>query len=251
MEDWGIGPGAVRRLLDVAVAASALVVLAVPMLVVAVVVRLTSSGPALYRQRRIGQGGRTFSIYKFRTMVADASGSTLTVPGDSRVTPVGRFLRATCIDELPQLINVLVGQMTLVGPRPQTPALADRYPAELTAVFRYRPGLTGPGVLLLNDEDVLWGEPSDIDAYYLREVAPARVAVDLHYLEDPTLWRTLVLLFNTARRVPPRVFLRRAPLVPVATSTANGDELRSPTATFPAVGPEDFANLPLAATGRE
>jgi lipopolysaccharide/colanic/teichoic acid biosynthesis glycosyltransferase len=148
------------------------------------------------------------------------------------------------------LINVLFGQMTLVGPRPQTPALADRYPAELTTVFRYRPGLTGPGVLLLNDEDVLWGEPSDIDAYYLREVAPARVAVDLHYLEDPSLRRTLVLLFNTARRVPPRVFQRRTPLVPAADHV-NGAAVLPVAPTFVGAVSEEIANLPLAATGRE
>ena len=240
MDSRSIGPGVIRRALDLAVAVTALLVLAVPMLIVALAVRLTSRGPALYRQSRIGQGGELFSIYKFRTMVADAAGSTLTVPGDCRVTPLGRILRATCIDELPQLINVLLGQMTLVGPRPQTPALADRYPAALGAVFRYRPGLTGPGVLLLNDEDVLWGERDDVDAYYLREVAPARVAVDLDYLDDPALRRTIAILFETALRVPARVFLRRPPLVPA----------------LPAIGPawesdEFAADLPLAATGGE
>jgi lipopolysaccharide/colanic/teichoic acid biosynthesis glycosyltransferase len=216
MESRGIGPGVIRRVLDLVVACTALLILAVPMLIVALAVRLSSRGPALYRQSRIGQGGRLFSIYKFRTMVAGAAGSTLTVPGDRRVTPLGRVLRATCVDELPQLINVLLGQMTLVGPRPQTPALADRYPAALGAVFRYRPGLTGPGLLLLNDEDVLWGERDDVDEYYLREVAPARVAVDLDYLDDPALGRTIGILFETALRVPARVFLRRPPFVPLS-----------------------------------
>jgi lipopolysaccharide/colanic/teichoic acid biosynthesis glycosyltransferase len=238
METRGIGPGAIRRVLDLVVASAALLVLAVPMLIVALAVRLSSRGPALYRQSRIGQGGRLFSIYKFRTMVADASGSTLTVPGDRRVTPLGRFLRATCVDELPQLINVLFGQMTLVGPRPQTPALADRYPAALGAVFRYRPGLTGPGVLLLNDEDVLWGERDDVDAYYLREVAPARVAVDLDYLDDPALRRTIGILFETALRVPARVFLRRPPLVPLSREVETAWEAMASTESLAATGGE-------------
>jgi len=238
MESRGIGPGVIRRVLDLVVACTALLILAVPMLLVALAVRLTSRGPALYRQSRIGQGARLFSIYKFRTMVADAAGSTLTVPGDRRVTPLGRVLRATCIDELPQLINVLLGQMTLVGPRPQTPALADRYPADLGAVFRYRPGLTGPGVLLLNDEDVLWGERDDVDEYYLREVAPARVAVDLDYLDDPALGRTIGILFETARRVPARVFLRRPPLVPLSREVEAAWEAMTSTESLAATGGE-------------
>ena len=238
MESRGIGPGVIRRVLDLVVACTALLILAVPMLLVALAVRLTSRGPALYRQSRIGQGARLFSIYKFRTMVADAAGSTLTVPGDRRVTALGRVLRATCIDELPQLINVLLGQMTLVGPRPQTPALADRYPADLGAVFRYRPGLTGPGVLLLNDEDVLWGERDDVDEYYLREVAPARVAVDLDYLDDPALGRTIGILFETARRVPARVFLRRPPLVPLSREVEAPWEAMTSTESLAATGGE-------------
>lgn len=251
MESRSIGPGVLRRLLDLVVASAALLILAVPMLLVALAVRMTSRGPALYRQSRIGQGGALFSIFKFRTMVADASGSTLTVPGDRRVTPLGRFLRATCVDELPQLINVLFGHMTLVGPRPQTPALADRYPADLGAVFRYRPGLTGPGVLLLNDEDVLWGERDDVDEYYLREVAPARVAVDLHYLEDPALGRTIGILFETALRVPARVFLRRPPLVPHSRELdTEWEAMESPGSHHRVNLPDEFAaDLPLAAAG--
>jgi lipopolysaccharide/colanic/teichoic acid biosynthesis glycosyltransferase len=251
VETRSIGPGALRRLLDLAVASVALLVLAVPMLLVALAVRLTSRGPALYRQSRIGQGGELFSIFKFRTMVANAVGSTLTVPGDARVTPLGRFLRATCVDELPQLINVLFGQMTLVGPRPQTPALADRYPATLGAVFRYRPGLTGPGVLLLNDEDVLWGERDDVDAYYLREVAPARVAVDLDYLENPGLGRTIAILFETGLRVPARVFLRRPPLVaPSRDIEGQWEAMDSAQVSHRVNVADDFAaDLPFAAAG--
>jgi lipopolysaccharide/colanic/teichoic acid biosynthesis glycosyltransferase len=251
VEKRSIGPGAIRRLLDLVVASVALLMLAVPMLIVALAIRLTSRGPALYRQSRIGQGGELFSIYKFRTMVAGAAGSTLTVPGDRRVTPLGRFLRATCVDELPQLINVLFGQMTLVGPRPQAPALADRYPATLGAVFRYRPGLTGPGVLLLNDEDVLWGERDDVDEYYLREVAPARVAVDLDYLEDPALGRTIAILFETAVRVPARVLLRRPPLVPPSREVeAEWEAMDTSAAPHRVLVADDFtADLPLAAAG--
>jgi lipopolysaccharide/colanic/teichoic acid biosynthesis glycosyltransferase len=170
------------------------------LLVAAVAIRIESKGSPIYRQRRIGQGGKLFTIYKLRTMFAGAGGSTLTVPGDRRVTRVGKLLRATNIDELPQFWNVLVGDMTLVGPRPQTPALAVHYSEALASIFRYRPGITGPGVLEMNDDDVLSSDLEDPDGYYLREVVPGRVALDLEYLQDPTLGRTLGLVLKTVQR---------------------------------------------------
>ena len=194
-----------RRSLDITVSFLALTVLSIPMLIVAILVRLESPGPSLYRQERIGQGGRIFRIFKFRTMAADSSGSTLTVPGDARITRLGRILRATCIDELPQLLNILVGSMTLVGPRPQTMALVVRYPERFDAIFDYRPGLTGPGVLYLNDDEVLMESVADPEAHYLRSVVPARVALDLQYLEHPTMRRTFGLLLDTVRRARNRL----------------------------------------------
>lgn len=204
-ERRGIPPGVLRRALDVLVSAAALVVFALPMLIVAVLVRLESPGPSLYRQQRIGQGGRMFRIYKFRSMVAGSSGSTLTVPGDARITRLGKILRSTCIDELPQLFNILFGTMTLVGPRPQTLALAVRYPKRFGAIFDYRPGLTGPGVLYLNDDEVLMGTVADPEAHYLRSVVPARVALDLQYLENATVRRTIGLMVDTVRRAGNRL----------------------------------------------
>jgi lipopolysaccharide/colanic/teichoic acid biosynthesis glycosyltransferase len=182
------------------VASLALAVLWVPLLLVAMAIRIESKGSPLYRQRRIGQGGKLFTIYKLRTMVAGAGGSTLTVPGDRRITRLGTILRAMNIDELPQFWNVLIGHMTLVGPRPQTPALAIHYSESQAAIFQYRPGITGPGVLQMNDDDVLTGDLDDPDGYYLREVVPVRVALDLEYLRDPTLRRTLGQMVKTLQR---------------------------------------------------
>jgi len=193
------------------VASVSLMILLVPMLLVGIAVWMTSPGPPLFAQTRIGQGGRGFRLLKFRTMRHGASGSALTAPGDTRITPLGRVLRATCIDELPQLLNVLVGHMTLVGPRPQTPGFAARYPGEFRGVFLHRPGLTGPGVVRFNDDDVLPDAASkteDIEEFYLRVVVPQRVAADLAYCDQPTLPRTLGVLWETAllavRRVMPR-----------------------------------------------
>jgi len=184
----------------VIVATVALALLLAPMLLVALAIRSTSRGPALYGQMRIGQGGRPFRVLKFRTMRRDSSGSALTVPGDTRVTRLGRVLRATCIDELPQLLNVLMGQMTLVGPRPQTPGFAAEYPPDLRVIFRYRPGVTGPGVITFNDEDTLppaTATTDEIEAFYLENVVPRRVAVDLEFCRNATVGRTVRVLWQT------------------------------------------------------
>ena len=118
---------------------------------------------------------------------------------DPRVTRVGRLLRKYSLDELPQLLNVLRGDMTLVGPRPETPALARRYPDECAAVFDHRPALTGPSQVRLRDKDVLpVGDAVDLEAYYLRDFVPVRAALDLEYLADPSLRRTFGFLFETA-----------------------------------------------------
>lgn len=152
----------VRRTVDLVLTVIGLVVLAVPMLLVALAIRLSSSGPALFEQRRVGLGGRTFTMYKFRTMrsgvgdemlrqmiAAELRGEDTSVEGsykldrDPRVTPVGAFLRRTSLDELPQLINVLLGDMSLVGPRPCLDWEARMFPAEFRQRFAVRPGLTG------------------------------------------------------------------------------------------------------------
>jgi lipopolysaccharide/colanic/teichoic acid biosynthesis glycosyltransferase len=151
-----------RRVIDVTLATLALVVLAVPMLLVGLLVRLTSGGPALFRQRRVGLGGRSFTMYKFRTMRAGAGDELLReliaaelrgedtsvngsykIDSDPRVTKVGQFLRKTSLDELPQLINVVLGEMSLVGPRPCLEWEARMFPAQFRPRFSVRPGLTG------------------------------------------------------------------------------------------------------------
>lgn len=194
----GIPPSRARRNLDVAVALLVLG-LSLPLLLALVLaVRLSTGGSAIYRQRRVGEAGVPFTLYKFRTMRPGMSGPEVTAPGDRRVTRLGAVLRRTSIDELPQMVNVLVGHMTLVGPRPESVALARRYPAEFRSVFRYRPGVTGPSQVLVRDEKVL-RQVSDVEDFYLTELVPHRVATDLTFLEDATLASTLRWLAQTAR----------------------------------------------------
>jgi lipopolysaccharide/colanic/teichoic acid biosynthesis glycosyltransferase len=186
-----------RRGLDVLLAAAGLVTLSPVLAVIAVAIRLDSPGPVLFRQTRVGAGGRPFTMLKFRSMRVATAGPEITARGDARVTRVGRRLRRTGLDELPQLVNVVRGEMTLVGPRPETPSLAACYPPELRTVFRYRPGLTGPAQLCLRDEDALAPGDSDLQTHYLVDVVPRRVAVDLAFQTRPTLRATLVVLRDT------------------------------------------------------
>lgn len=190
------GVGFARRALDVVVATIGLLLLAPVGVVLAVLVRLSSPGPALFRQRRVGEGGDPFTMYKFRSMRSAPGGSDLSMDGDPRVTAVGRFLRRSRLDEIPQLLNVLRGNMTLVGPRPETVALARRYPLVYREVLRHRPGMTGPVQVQMRTLRIPEGMPPE--AYYLTVLVPRRVALDLEYLHRPTLRRTVALLFQTA-----------------------------------------------------
>jgi lipopolysaccharide/colanic/teichoic acid biosynthesis glycosyltransferase len=193
----GVPPGGPRRVLDLLISGTAFV-LALPVLVVlAFLVMMTSRGPVIFRQERIGQGGVPFTLLKFRTMRIGTRGPNVTTNDDDRLTPIGKLLRLVGLDELPQLVNILKGEMTLVGPRPETPDLAIRYPSGCDAVFRYRPGLTGPAAVRLRDRDRLRSSTQDLEEYYLQVVVPAKVAVDLEFLATPTLLRTLGVITET------------------------------------------------------
>ena len=197
----GIGPGFLRRVLDIVVSLLVLLVAGVPILLLAAAIRLESRGPALFRQVRVGQGERLFTLLKLRSMRIDAGGPEITARHDNRVTRVGWFVRSTSLDEVPQLINVLKGEMTLVGPRPETPALAIAYPVPSRWVFAYRPGLTGPAQVRMRDSDVLGGGRTDPIERYLRFVVPARTRIEARYLACPSMPATLAILTDTVKHV--------------------------------------------------
>ena len=188
-----------RRLLDVLVG-GLLLILASPLLaVVAVLLLVTSGRPVLFRQSRVGESGRPFTLYKFRTMRLLASGPEITAATDVRITRIGGFLRRTAIDELPQLWHVLRGQMTLVGPRPESAALAAGYPEACRPVLQARPGLTGPAQLRYRERSAVPPNGrTDVERWYLEVLVPLRVAADREYLDRPTVGRTLYYLLVTA-----------------------------------------------------
>jgi lipopolysaccharide/colanic/teichoic acid biosynthesis glycosyltransferase len=187
-----------RRALDVAVSLTALVTLLPILLALAVLVRCTSRGPVLFRQVRVGAGGRPFVMLKFRSMSAGTPGGPqVTTQTDQRITALGQVLRRTSLDELPQLVNVLRGDMTLVGPRPETVDLAARYPEDCRWVLQHAPGLTGPCQIRLRDREVLPPGPVDAEEYYLSVLVPRRVAMDTTFLGRPTITATLAVLLET------------------------------------------------------
>jgi lipopolysaccharide/colanic/teichoic acid biosynthesis glycosyltransferase len=189
-----------KRTLDVAVAMLALLLLAPLLAVIAVAIRCEAPGPVLFRQERVGRGGRNFRIHKFRTMVVDAAarGPQLTVGDDARITRVGRFLRRTRLDELPQLLDVLVGDMSLVGPRPELPRYVALYPPGLRdRVLAVRPGITDPVSLDFADESALLARAADPEREYLEVILPRKLSAAIDYAEHATLATDLMVMART------------------------------------------------------
>jgi lipopolysaccharide/colanic/teichoic acid biosynthesis glycosyltransferase len=187
-----------KRSVDLSIAVIALIVLSPLMLLLAAAVRRSSPGPILFRQRRVGRDGIPFLIFKFRSMRPEAGGPAITAAGDARITPIGRWMRRGKLDELPQLFNVLRGEMSLVGPRPEVPHYVDLYTAEQRRVLSVRPGITGPGQVRFCDEERLLAAQADPEAYYVSTLLPAKLAIDLEYVGRPSLIRDLALLAQTA-----------------------------------------------------
>jgi len=168
-------------------------------LIAALAVKLTSRGPIFFRQVRTGQFGRPFMICKFRTMNASNEGSNsfLTADGDPRITPVGKWLRKSKADELPQLFNVLAGNMSLVGPRPEVPQYTEKYTERQTLVFAMKPGITGPAANAYAHEEELLAARTDKESFYLTSVLPAKLEIDIVYCENVRLTEDLRLIFAT------------------------------------------------------
>lgn len=189
-----------RRVVDVVVAVTALLALGPALLAIGLVVRMTSPGKALYLQERVGRGGRSFRLLKFRTMVdgADRAGALVSGSHDPRVTPVGALLRASHLDELPQLLNVVRGDMTLIGPRPEVSRYVACYGPGERVVLDVRPGLTGPGQLHFAAEQAgALDAVSDPEEYYVTRQLHPKLALDLEYLRHRTLARDVTLLLRT------------------------------------------------------
>jgi lipopolysaccharide/colanic/teichoic acid biosynthesis glycosyltransferase len=188
----------VKRLLDIIGAAGGLLLLCPAFLIIALLVKLDTRGGVFFRQERVGLGSKRFLMVKFRTMVRDAQkdGPSITHSGDPRVTWVGRLLRLTKIDELPNLWNVLVGDMSLVGPRPELPELVAGFNDYEKIILTVRPGITGPTQLrYIAEEEML--SPVNVDENYARNVLRDKLKWDIDYVENRSLLRDIGILFTT------------------------------------------------------
>jgi lipopolysaccharide/colanic/teichoic acid biosynthesis glycosyltransferase len=193
----------VRRALDTTAAGVGLVLLSPVLLAAALAVRLSSPGPVLFRQERIGLAGRPFQILKFRTMRVDAErhGGQLTVGADPRVTAVGRFLRAWKLDELPQLLNVVRGEMALVGPRPEVPRYVALYTPEQRRVLGVRPGITDPASVAFRSESDMLAVHPEPERLYVEAIMPEKLRLNLAYLDRRTLLSDLGIIVDTLKAV--------------------------------------------------
>ena len=191
---------AIKRSIDIVASTAGLVMLMPLLIAVAVAIRCDSRGPVFFLQERVGRGGRPFRLLKFRTMFDGAStlgGSLTTSHDDPRITRVGRFLRKTKIDELPQLINVLKGEMSLVGPRPELRKYVEMFPGDYEYLLTVRPGITDFASLAYRDEAALLSTSETPEPEYVDRILPHKIALSRRYVESMSPWLDLRLIFRT------------------------------------------------------
>ena len=193
-----------KRLADLVFASVGLVVLLPVFAVIAAWIRLEDRGPVLFRQQRIGWKGKPFQILKFRTMVAGADqvGPALTAARDARITRAGKWLRKTKIEELPQLVNVLRGEMSLVGPRPEVPRYVDRYTPEQRKVLELKPGITDPASIKYRKEEELLSAVADSERFYIDKLLKDKIRINLDYASQASFLTDLRTILQTLRIWP-------------------------------------------------
>ena len=190
---------AAKRAMDIVISAAALCVLWPVLLLIALAIVIDDPGPVFYRQVRVGRGGRPFRIFKFRTMVVDAEkkGLSITVGKDSRITRVGAFLRKTKLDELAQLLNVLAGQMSFVGPRPEVPRYVELYTPYQRQVLLVRPGITDYASIAYRNENELLAGADDPEKMYIETVMPDKIELNMKYLREISPLADIRLMIKT------------------------------------------------------
>lgn len=193
----------IKRLFDLLVSGAALLVLSPLFLVAAILIRLDSGGPVIFKQRRAGLRGKDFFILKFRTMVTDASarGGLLTTGRDQRITGAGKWLRASKIDELPQLWNVFAGEMSFVGPRPEVPEFVAKFSDDYKEILKVRPGITDFASIKYRREAEILAESENPEAYYLQEILPDKIRLAKDYVARASFILDLQIILTTLRKV--------------------------------------------------
>jgi lipopolysaccharide/colanic/teichoic acid biosynthesis glycosyltransferase len=194
-----------KRLFDIVISSIGLVVLSPLFAVVSILIKLDSPGPIFFRQERIGRNFKPFTIYKFRSMAArkEGEGSLITVGGDRRVTRLGRVLRTSKVDELPQLFNVLKGEMSLVGPRPEVREYVRLFEEEYRRLLTIRPGITDPASIKYSAEETVLGGSQNWEEEYVRKILPEKIKLSLEYVGNHTVVTDLKLIAKTVLKASP------------------------------------------------
>ena len=187
-----------KYIFDRVMAFVGLLVLSPVLLIVAILIRVKMpGGPVIFKQKRVGRNGKLFTMYKFRSMTVNHGGSSISVAGESRITPLGAKLRHYKLDELPELWNVLIGDMSFVGPRPDVPGYADQLKGKDREVLKLRPGITGPASLKYRDEEDLLAKQPDPQRYNDEVIFPDKVRINLYYLHHYSFVKDIQMIFCT------------------------------------------------------
>ena len=192
-----------KRLFDFTFAILGLTILSPVLIILSLLIIITSPGMVHYSQKRVGKQGELFTLYKFRTMVNDAdtmSGGSITVENDDRITSIGKLLRRWKLDELPTLLNVLKGDMSFVGPRPDVQGYADKLVGDNRRILELRPGITGPATLKYSNEEKLLSEVDNPKKYNDEVIFPDKVQINLEYMDNWSFWMDIKIIFKTIFR---------------------------------------------------
>ena len=197
-----------KRLFDIVASLIGLIVFAPVMLIVAVIVKVTSPGPILFSQKRLTKGMREFNIYKFRSMVSNElrEKNTVQIKGSSsEITPIGKFMRKTKIDELPQFWNILKGDMSFIGPRPELPRRLKYYDERQKEIFSVRSGISSPASIVFSDEEYLMNQVQDPEKFYIEQIMPYKIELNLYYIEHQSFFYDIWLIIATLLKIVNKV----------------------------------------------
>ena len=191
-----------KRVFDIIVSFCGIIILFPLIIIVSILIKITSKGPVLFKQVRVTKNGKLFKIYKFRTMRENSEGNKqITVGKDNRITGIGHILRKTKLDELPQLFNVLKGEMSLVGPRPEVPKYVELYTDEQIEILKVPAGITDYASIYFSNESELLGEVENPEEFYIKKIMPYKIELNLYYVETRSFWNDIYLIIATFLKI--------------------------------------------------
>ena len=193
-----------KRLFDIVASFCGIMILFPIMIVVGIIIKLTSPGPILFKQKRLTIGMREFTIYKFRSMRTDfdKDAKGIQVKGSSSaITPIGKIIRKTKLDELPQLFNILIGDMSFIGPRPELPRRLKYYSERDKGIFKVRSGISSPASIVFSDEEYLMNQVKDPEKFYIEQIMPYKIELNIYYVETRSFWNDIYLIIATFLKI--------------------------------------------------